>query len=161
MATVAEHFCCGAILLRRCLVADHFCLVRSHRSHHQLCLLTLCWSRDTAFADVIGASLNVIMDDLATMKFTGKAVHIICELDPTYVEYVVIEKGQKVIYVCLHKAFHGCVRSALLWYKLFSETLSEMAFVLNNYDQCIANSTIDGAQCTVAWYVDGTKNTNF
>ena len=30
-------------------------------------------------------------------------------------------------------------------------------FVLNPYDSCIANSVIDGKQCTIAWYVDDTK----
>ena len=29
-----------------------------------------------------------------------------------------------------------------------------MGFKLNEYDKCIANKTINGKQCTVAWYVD-------
>jgi hypothetical protein len=32
-----------------------------------------------------------------------------------------------------------------------------MGFELNPYDSCIANSTINGKQCTIAWYVDDTK----
>jgi hypothetical protein len=32
-----------------------------------------------------------------------------------------------------------------------------MGFELNPYDQCIANSMINGKQCTIAWYVDDTK----
>ena len=30
-------------------------------------------------------------------------------------------------------------------------------FVLNPYDPCVANKTIQGEQCTVCWYVDDTK----
>ena len=32
-----------------------------------------------------------------------------------------------------------------------------MCLVLNPYDTCVANMTIDGHQCTIAWYVDDTK----
>jgi hypothetical protein len=32
-----------------------------------------------------------------------------------------------------------------------------MGFELNSYDTCVANKTIDGQQCTIAWYVDNTK----
>ena len=113
--------------------------------------------RDTAVADVVGAYLKALMKDLVIMKFTGKAVDIICKMDPSYKAYVTTENGQKVIYVRLHKALYGCVQSALLWYNLFSETLIEMGFVLNPYDQCVANCVIDGSQCTIAWYVDDTK----
>jgi Reverse transcriptase (RNA-dependent DNA polymerase) len=59
--------------------------------------------------------------------------------------------------VRLDKAIYGCVKSALLWYDLFSSHLKEMGFVLNPYDPCIANCTIEGSQCTVSWYVDDNK----
>ena len=32
-----------------------------------------------------------------------------------------------------------------------------MGFALNSYDSCIANCTINGKQCTIAWYVDDNK----
>ncbi len=32
-----------------------------------------------------------------------------------------------------------------------------MGFVLNLYDNCVANCDINGKQCTIAWYVDDTK----
>ena len=55
------------------------------------------------------------------------------------------------------KALYGCVQSALLWYELFSTTLQSDGFALNPYDTCVANKTIDGKQCTIAWYVDDNK----
>ena len=32
-----------------------------------------------------------------------------------------------------------------------------MGFVLNPYEMCVANKTINGKQCTVAWYTDDNK----
>ena len=53
---------------------------------------------------------------------------------------------------------YGCaVKSALLWYELFTTTLKDMGFELNPYDPCIANCNIEGSECTVAWYIDNNK----
>ena len=78
-------------------------------------------------------------------------------MNPAHAKHVTIEGGTKVLYVRVVKALYGCVKSALLWYELFSKTLVEMGFELNPYESCIANSMINGAQCTIAWYVDDTK----
>ena len=47
--------------------------------------------------------------------------------------------------------------STLLWYDLYSKTLKSQGFLINIYDRCIANSTIQYKQCTIAWYVDDNK----
>ena len=114
-------------------------------------------SRDVATADIAGAYLKALMKDFVVMKFSGETVNILCAMYPEYCQYVVMEGGVPVLYVRLIKAIYGCVKSALLWYELFSGTLQEMGFVLNPYDQCVANCDIDGKQCTIAWYVDDTK----
>jgi hypothetical protein len=98
--------------------------------------------RDVGTADVTGAYLNAYVTDFVIMKFTGESVDILCNMNPHYTQFVVIENGVKVLYVRLIKALYGCVQSALLWYKLFSNTLKEMGFVINPYDPCIANCTI-------------------
>jgi Reverse transcriptase (RNA-dependent DNA polymerase)/Zinc knuckle len=113
--------------------------------------------RDVAIADIAGAYLNAYMPDFVIMKFTGESVDILCEMNPEYEEFVVTENGVRVLYVRLIKALYGCVKSALLWYELFQTTLQQMGFVLNPYDQCVANCDFEGTQCTVAWYVDDTK----
>ena len=113
--------------------------------------------RDVGIADIAGAYLKALMDDYVIMKFTGDTVRILCEMNPEHRKYVVIEGNTEVLYVRLVKALYGCVKSALLWYKLFSETLQKMGFVLNPYDPCIANCNINDKQCTIAWYVDDTK----
>jgi hypothetical protein len=114
-------------------------------------------ARDVGTADVAGAYLKVAMKDFVLMKFTGASVDILCEMNPEYVKYVCIENGEKVLYVRLLKAIYGCVKSALLWYEMFSETLKEIGFVINPYDPCVANCMIEGKQCTIAWYVDDMK----
>ena len=113
--------------------------------------------RDVAMADIKGAYLNAIMDDEVIMKIVGDDVDIFCELRPDFKEFVVMEKGRKVVYVQLYKALYGCVKSALLWYEMFTEHLVDMGFEVNPYDMCVANAMIDGKQCTITWYVDDTK----
>jgi hypothetical protein len=80
-----------------------------------------------------------------------------CRVSAHYKPYVTYEIRKKVMYLQLLKALYGCVKSALLWYELFTGTLQKMRFVLNEYDPCVANMTINDKQCTIAWYVDNTK----
>ena len=47
--------------------------------------------------------------------------------------------------------------SALLWYRLFRDTLQDLGFTLNPYDPCVANANIKGSQCAIVWYVDDNK----
>ena len=113
--------------------------------------------RDVAITDVKGAYLNANMKGEVLMKITGREIDLFLEIDPSLAEFVVIENGKRVLYVQLDKALYGCVQSALLWYELYSTTLKDMGFVLNPYDLCVANSTINGKQCTIVWYVDDNK----
>jgi hypothetical protein len=117
-------------------------------------------NRDVATADIAGAYLKAYMKDFVMMKFSGETVRILCEMNPKHKPFVVMENGKEVLYVRLIKALYGCVKSALLWYELFSSTLEDMGFVLNPYDRCVANCMINGKQCTIGWYVDDTKITH-
>jgi len=113
--------------------------------------------RDVTTADVEGAYLHADMEDFVLLKMVGEAVDIMCDVNPKYAPFVVVESGKRVLYLRLLKALYGCVKSALLWYELFTETLIGMGFELNPYDPCVANSMINGKQCTIAWYVDDNK----
>ena len=88
------------------------------------------------------------------VKFVGKSVDTMCQVNPSYKKYVVVENGVKVLYFQLLKALYGCLRSALLWYNVYVSILEKMGFNLNPYDHCVANKTINGKQCTIAFYVD-------
>ena len=54
------------------------------------------------------------MKDFTIIKFEGESVEILCQVNPEYNQYVVIERGRKVLYLELAKALYGCVVSALL-----------------------------------------------
>ena len=113
--------------------------------------------RDVATADVAGAYLNADMEDYVLMRLVGDDVGLMCDVNPTYKSYVTNERNKPVLYLRLAKALYGCVKSAMLWYRLFTSTLKQMGFVLNPYDACVANADIDGDQCTIVWYVDDNK----
>ena len=50
-----------------------------------------------------------------------------------------------------------CVKTALLWYELYVDTLKNLGFELNPYNLCVANKTINDRQCTIVWHVDDNK----
>ena len=97
------------------------------------------------------------MDDDVILRMTGASVDVLCQVNESYKEFVTEENGKKVIYLKLNRALYGCIKSAMLWYNLFSETLEKMGFVINPYDSCVPNKTINGKQCTIVWYVDDLK----
>jgi hypothetical protein len=113
--------------------------------------------RDVATADVAGAYLHADQDDFTLIKLEGASVDIMCDVCEEYKEFVTYENGKKVLYLRLLKALYGCVKSALLWYELFTGTLTHMGFELNPYDTCVANKIVNGKQCTIAWFVDDNK----
>jgi len=114
--------------------------------------------RDVTTANVVGAYLNAKMLDFILLRLVGETVDIMCHVNPRYAAFVVIEGGKKVLYLRLLKALYGCaVKSALLWYELFTGTLQGMGFELNPYDPCVVNKTINDKQCSVVWYMDDNK----
>ena len=113
--------------------------------------------RDVATADVEGAYLNAKMDDFVLMRFSGDTVDILCDVNPDYTPFVIMDQGKRTLFLRLKKALYGCVKSALLWYDLFVSVLLDLGFVLNPYDSCVANCFFEGSQCTIGWYVDDMK----
>jgi hypothetical protein len=59
--------------------------------------------------------------------------------------------------VQLTKALYGTLQAALLFWKDLSGYLLQQGFTLNPYDNCVANKTIEGLQCTILWHVDDLK----
>ena len=118
--------------------------------------------RDVATYDVPGACSHAKLlpranDERVLMKLTGDFVDIMCKVNPEHTKNVTTENGKKVLYLEILRALYGCIESALRWYELYSETLSKEGFVINQYDKCVANKTINGKQCTILWYVDDNK----
>ena len=113
--------------------------------------------RDVATADIFGAYLHAHMKDFISMSFVNWAVDLLCEVNPEYAKYIVMEGKVKALYFRCNKAIYGCVVSGVLWYELFSQTLEKQGFIINPYDFCVAKATFDGSQCTIGWFVDDTK----
>ena len=83
------------------------------------CIIDAIEGRKKGIFDVKGAYLHAEHRDEVIMRIRGREVDLLCELDPSFKEFVVEIKGKKVLYVQLDKALYGCVKSALLWYELF------------------------------------------
>ena len=113
--------------------------------------------RHVVVADVTGTYLNADMDNFVLIRLSGDDVRMMCNANPTYERFISKVHGQKTLFLQLKKALYGCVKSALLWYCLFRDTLRELGFTLNPYDPCVANAMIKGSQCTIVWYVNDNK----
>ena len=55
--------------------------------------------RDKAITDIKGEYLNSKIKDEVLVKFTRKEVDLFCEIDPSLAEFVVMKRGQKLLYV--------------------------------------------------------------
>jgi hypothetical protein len=114
--------------------------------------------REVAVVDVPGAFMQADMDELVYVRFTGKMVELLLEIDyEMYAPYVTIENGEKVMYVELLKALYGTLRAARLFWEKLSNKLIEWGFTRNAYDPCVCNKMVDGKQLTVGWHVDDLK----
>ena len=116
--------------------------------------------RNVGVVDIPGAYLHAEMeheDGRVVMVFRNEFVDLLCKVDKKYKPFVCIVNGRKVLFVKVLRAIYRCIKSALLWYKLFSTTLENMGFKINPYDRCVANKIVNGKQCTIVWYVDNVK----
>ena len=119
--------------------------------------------RDVATLDIPNAFIQTSLEKVdkegnrTVMKIRGALVGILCELDPSYRDYIVEERGQQVVYTHITKALYGLLVSAMLFYKRLRSDLEEYGFVVNPYDPCVANKMVEGKQLTVSWHVDDLK----
>ena len=99
------------------------------------------------------------IDELVHMHFTGAMVNMLLQIDhEMYKDYVVIEKGEQVMYMELLKAFYGTLQAAhLFWQKLSKQLIDVWGFVPNKYDDCVVNKMINGHHMTVVWHVNNLK----
>jgi len=123
------------------------------------CAIDAKEGRYVTVTDIPGAFLHADMDQDIHMLLEGTISELIVKLEPRlYGKYIWRNKNDKpMLYVELRKALYGTLQAALLFWKLLSNTLKEWGFKINEYDQCVANKTINGRQCTVVWHVDNLK----
>ena len=97
------------------------------------------------------------IDELVHLKLEGEIAELLVKVDPSYGKFMTKEQGKSVIYTELSKALYGTLQAALLFWKDMSKFLvKELGFVVNPYDWCIVNKTINRKQCTIGWHVDDT-----
>ena len=78
---------------------------------------TMEW-RNVVVLDVPGAFMQAEIDELVHMRFTEAMVTLLSEIDyEMYKNYVVIEKGERVMYMELLKALYGTLRAAHLFWQ--------------------------------------------
>jgi hypothetical protein len=120
--------------------------------------------RDVATVDIPNAfAQTVIMDShkdyRVIARLRGKLVEILVDIAPeVYGPYVrENKKGEKVLLVQCMNALYGTMVASLLFYKNFVTSLKKEGFVLNPYDACVANKTVNGEVLTVCFHVDDNK----
>jgi hypothetical protein len=115
--------------------------------------------REVDVVDIPGDYLSADMDEEVIMLLRGRLAELMVKTAPNiYRNYITVDaKNQPVLYVKLHKALYGCLRSALLFYLEFVGDIESQGFTLNPYDPCVANKVINGKQFTVVWHVDDIK----
>ena len=81
--------------------------------------------RDVAVSDVPNAFIQTEVEDLdddgnrMIMKIRGVLMEILCNMDPSYKEFVVVERGENVLYTHILQAIYRLLVSAILFYKKF------------------------------------------
>ena len=115
--------------------------------------------RDLATMDIPGAFLHALNDDYVLLLFQGTLEELMVKIVPhIYSKYVMVGKsGRKLLYVKLHKALYGMLKSALLFYKKLMKDLKSVGFTINPYGPCVANKMVGGKQITVVCHLDDLK----
>jgi protease II len=54
-------------------------------------------------------------------------------------------------------ALYGTMDASLSYYRKFVKSLTDIEFVINPYDPCVANKTIEGEKMTICFYFDDWK----
>ena len=72
-----------------------------------------------------------------------------------------IKNDRTVLYVQLQKALYRCLRSAILFYEKLVANLKSNGFIINPYEPCVSNMTVNGKQMTIIWHVDALKISHF
>ena len=114
--------------------------------------------RRTCAVDLPGAYFSADMDDEeeVLMVLCDNFVECMALAAPEmYRDHIAVTSdGRTVLYVKLCKALCSRLKSALLFYRKLWGDLRQQGFVMNPYDPCVVNKTIDGSQMTMTWHVD-------
>jgi hypothetical protein len=117
---------------------------------------------DVAVVDIPNAFLETRVEkekDMACIKIRGVLVDILVKIAPdVYKPYVSRDKkGMKQLLVQCQNALYGTMVASLLYYRKFVKSLTDVGFIINPFDPCVANKIIEGEQMTICFHVDDCK----
>jgi hypothetical protein len=126
------------------------------------CIIDSEEGRDVAVIDIPNAFVQTRVEHekyMAFIKIRGVLVDILVELAPdVYQPYATKDKkGVEQLLVQCQNALYGTMIASLLYYRKFAKSLTDIHFVINPYDPCVANKIIRGKQMTICWHVDDLK----
>jgi hypothetical protein len=86
-------------------------------------------------------------------------VDILVEIAPeAYKSYVSHDKKVNMqLLVQCQNALYGTMVASLLYYRKFLKSLTDIDFIINPYDPCVANKIIEGKQMNICYHVDDCK----
>jgi hypothetical protein len=115
--------------------------------------------RNVACFDIPGEFLHANLDKDITMILKSRLAELMVKVAPNlYRKYISVDRrGTAILYVKMQKAVYGLLRSALLFYNKLVADLEGDRFVINPYDQWVANKMVNRKQMTVCWHVDDLK----
>ena len=126
-----------------------------------ICIINDIEGCNVAIGDIPGAFIQTDMvhrDCTVCVRICGVFADLLVKIYPSkFVEKVILEGGQKVIYVVLKKALYGALIVILLFWRDLSGALRSWGFEPNPCDICVMNKTVGGKQCTICWNVDDIK----
>jgi hypothetical protein len=111
--------------------------------------------------DIPSAFVNTDVDEDVLMVLKGESAEMMVQIAPQeYCKYVTVDKkGTPILYVKLQKALYGLMRASLLFYRKLCKELEDYGFVVNPYDPCVANMSMEcGKQLMVIWHVGNLMN---
>jgi hypothetical protein len=101
------------------------------------------------------------IDKVLHVRLEGPLTQLLTKVDPElYTKCLSKENRKDIMYVQLAKALHGTLQAAMLFWKDLTGYLLMLGFILNPYNNCVANKIIDSTQCTTLWHVDDLKITH-
>ena len=96
---------------------------------------------------------------MAFIKICGFLVDMLVEIALyVYNSHVITDKkGVKQLLVQCQNALYGTMVASLLYYRMFTNNLTDIGFKITPYNPCISNKMIDGQQMTICYHVDDCK----
>jgi hypothetical protein len=93
------------------------------------------------------------------IKIRGILVDILVEIAPdVHKPYVLKDKnGRNQLLVQFQNALYGAMVASLLYYRKSVKSLTDIDFIINPYDPCMANKKIESKQKTICFHVDDYK----